>query len=86
MIPTDRRSTEFLCLALENAELRLALATAQDRCVELAVIAGELHGETEALKLRLAEVEGDQAGGGCAAQASRTAPASLRSPDRPLGN
>lgn len=61
MSSTDQRSAEFLAVMLENAELRQALATAQDQCVELAVIAGELHGEIEALRLRLAEVEGDGA-------------------------
>lgn len=64
MSSTGQRSAEFLAVMLENAELRLALATAQDQCVELAVIAGELHGEIEALRRRLAEVEQDQARGG----------------------
>ena len=47
--------TDFLLLAAENTELRLQLAEAQDQCVELAVDAGELQAEIEALRARLAE-------------------------------
>lgn len=66
-----QRSAEFLAVLLENAELRQALAAAQDQCVELAVIAGELHGEIETLRLRLAEVEGDGAEDGPTPRAPR---------------
>lgn len=64
MSSTGQRSAEFLAVMLENAELRQALATAQDQCVELAVIAGELHGEIDALRRRLAEVERVHPGSG----------------------
>jgi hypothetical protein len=47
--------TDFLLLAAENAELRLQLAEMQDQCVELAVDAGDLQAEIEALRARLAE-------------------------------
>lgn len=50
-------SLAVLELATENAELRLQLAEAQDQCVELAVDAGELHAEVEALRAQLVEAE-----------------------------
>ena len=71
MDSTDQRSAEFLAVMLENAELRLALATAQDQCVELAIDAGGLHGEIEALRLRIAELEQDRTEYGAPARASR---------------
>jgi uncharacterized protein involved in exopolysaccharide biosynthesis len=40
-------------LATENALLRAQLAEAQDQCVELAVDAGDLHAEIEALRAEL---------------------------------
>lgn len=52
-----QRSAEFLAVAIENAELRQTLAEVQEQCVELAVDAGELHAELEALRARLVEVE-----------------------------
>ena len=54
--PFGAAAAQMLTLATENAELRLQLAEAQDQCVELAVDAGELHAEIEALRARLAEV------------------------------
>lgn len=45
--------TDFLAVILENAELRQQLADVQDQCVELAVDAGELHAEIEALRAQL---------------------------------
>ena len=57
MSDTAQRTAEFLALATENVELRLQLAEAQDQCVELAVDAGELHAEIEALRARLVDVE-----------------------------
>ena len=48
---------DFLALAVENAELRLQLAEAQEQCIEMAVDAGELHAEIEVLRARLEEVE-----------------------------
>ena len=47
-------------LATENAELRFQLAEAQDQCVEMAVDAGELHAEIEALRAQLALIERDR--------------------------
>jgi len=52
-----QRTAEFLALAVENAELRQQLADVQDQCVKLAIDAGELHAEIEALRARLAQVE-----------------------------
>ena len=57
MRDTSQRTAEFLAVVVENAELRQTLAEVQDQCVELAVDAGELHAEVEALKVRLAEAE-----------------------------
>lgn len=57
MIDQDRLATELLVIATENAELRLQLAESQDQCVELAIEAGELHAEIEALRAQLVEVE-----------------------------
>ncbi len=47
---------KLLELMGENAELRAQLAEAQEQCVELAVDAGELHTEIEALRRELSEV------------------------------
>lgn len=52
--------TDLLALAVENAELRLALAEAQEQCVELAVDAGELHATIKELQARLAVVEAER--------------------------
>jgi uncharacterized protein involved in exopolysaccharide biosynthesis len=57
---SDQRSADLLAIAIENAELRQTLAEVQDQCVELAVDAGELHAEIEALRARLAEAERDR--------------------------
>jgi uncharacterized protein involved in exopolysaccharide biosynthesis len=57
MTDTTQRTAEFLAVVVENAELRQQLAEVQDQCVELAVDAGELHAEIEALRARLAEAE-----------------------------
>lgn len=46
---------KLLELMTENAELRAQLAEAQERCIELAVDAGELHAEIEALRQELDE-------------------------------
>jgi len=40
-------------LATENVELRHQLAEVQEQCVELAVDAGELHAEIQALRAQL---------------------------------
>ncbi|MCJ2127374.1 hypothetical protein [Methylobacterium sp. E-045] len=50
----------LLTLATENAELRAHLAEVQDQCVELAVDAGELHAEVEALRRELTEVRAER--------------------------
>jgi septal ring factor EnvC (AmiA/AmiB activator) len=60
MSDTGQRSAEFLAVVIENAELRQQLAETQDQCVELAVDAGELHSEIEALRARLAQAERDR--------------------------
>jgi regulator of replication initiation timing len=57
MTDTTQRTAEFLAVVVENAELRQQLAEVQDQCVELAVDAGELAAEIEALRARLAEAE-----------------------------
>lgn len=62
MTDTEQRSAKFLAVVIENAELRQALAEAQDQCVELAVDAGELHVEIEGLQIRLTEAERDRDG------------------------
>ncbi len=60
MNDTSQRTAEFLAVVMENAELRQKLADVQDQCVELAVDAGELHAEIEALRARLAQAEWDR--------------------------
>ena len=55
-----KRSAEFLAVVVENSELRVKLAEVQDACVELAVDAGELHAEIEALRVQLAQAERDR--------------------------
>jgi hypothetical protein len=60
MIDTGQRSAEFLAVVIENRELRQQLAEVRDQCVELAVDAGDLHAEIEALKARLAQAESDR--------------------------
>ncbi|TXM66462.1 hypothetical protein FV226_23520 [Methylobacterium sp. WL12] len=53
----DQRTADILAVVVENRELRAQLAEVQDQCVELAVDAGELHAEIEALRGRLARAE-----------------------------
>ena len=50
-------AVELLALTAENAELRLQLAEAQEQLIEMAVDAGELNAEVEALRVQLAHVE-----------------------------
>lgn len=57
---SDQRSADFLAVIIENRELRQQLAETQEQCVELAVDAGELHAEIEALRARLAQAERDR--------------------------
>ncbi|NEU15037.1 hypothetical protein G3T14_23635 [Methylobacterium sp. BTF04] len=47
-------------MATENAELRAQLAETQDQCVELAIDAGELHAEVEALRQDLLEARAER--------------------------
>lgn len=60
MTDTGQRTAEFLAVVIENVELRQSLAEVQDQCVELAVDAGELHAEIEALRSGLAQAERDR--------------------------
>ena len=53
----DQRTADILAVVIENRELGAQLAETQDQCVELAVDAGELHVDIEALRARLARVE-----------------------------
>ena len=53
---SDDTANLILALATENAELRVALAEAQDLLVETAVDAGELHARVEELQGELAEM------------------------------
>ena len=50
----------ILALATENAELRAALAEAQDLLVETAVDAGELHARIKELQAEVAMLRGEQ--------------------------
>lgn len=58
--PGMSAETDLLALAVENAELRFALAEAQEQCVELAVDAGELHATIKELKARMAVLEAER--------------------------
>ena len=60
MTDTSQRTAAFLALVIENRELRQQLAETQEQCVELAVDAGELHAEIEALRARLLQAERDR--------------------------
>ena len=57
---SDGTANLILALATENAELRLALAEAQDLLVETAVDAGELHARVEELQTELVEARGER--------------------------
>ncbi len=50
----------LLELAMENAELRLQLAEAQDQLIEMAVDAGELQARIEGLQAELAEARAER--------------------------
>lgn len=60
MNDTSQRTAEFLAVIIENRELRQQLAETQEQCVELAVDAGQLHAEIEALRARLAQAKKDR--------------------------
>ena len=51
---SDTKAGALLALTAESSELRVRLAELQDECIELAVDAGNLHAEVEALKAQLA--------------------------------
>jgi uncharacterized protein involved in exopolysaccharide biosynthesis len=60
-IPLSSFDITLLELAAENAELRLQLAEAQEQCIEMAVDAGALQAEIDALRAELAELQGSAA-------------------------
>ena len=53
---TDDTAAVILALSTEKAELRAALAEAQELLIETAVDAGELHGRIEELQAELAKM------------------------------
>lgn len=53
---TDETAPVILALATENAELRAQLAETQDLFVEVAVDAGVMHAEVEALRTQIANL------------------------------
>ncbi|TXN27645.1 hypothetical protein FV232_26005 [Methylobacterium sp. WL30] len=53
---SDDTAAVILALATENAELRAQLAEAQDLLVEVAVDAGVMHAEVEALRTQIANL------------------------------
>ena len=60
-IPLSSLDITLLELAAENAELRLQLAEAQEQCIEMAVDAGALQAEIDALRAELSELQGSSA-------------------------
>lgn len=60
-IPLSSLDITLLELVAENAELRLHLAEAQEQCIEMAVDAGALQAEIDALRAELAELRGSSA-------------------------
>lgn len=72
MSDTGQRTAEFLAIVIENTELRQTLADVQDQCVELAVDAGELNAEIDALRARLAQAECERDAWHAEAEARRT--------------
>ncbi|TXN54059.1 hypothetical protein FV241_25665 [Methylobacterium sp. WL2] len=57
---TPAPDADRLALQVEVAELKQQLAETQDQCVELAVDAGELHAQIQALQDELARVRADR--------------------------
>jgi hypothetical protein len=57
---SDETTTLVLALATENAELRAALAEAQELLIETAVDAGEMHARVEELQMELAVARADR--------------------------
>ena len=57
---SDETTALVLALATENAELRAALAEAQELLIETAVDAGEMHARVEELQMELAVERADR--------------------------
>ena len=57
---SDETTALVLVLATENAELRAALAEAQELLIETAVDAGEMHARVEELQMELAVARADR--------------------------
>ncbi|TXN41559.1 hypothetical protein FV232_04740 [Methylobacterium sp. WL30] len=57
---SDDTTVLVLALATENAELRAALAEAQELLIETAVDAGELHARVEELQTELVKARGER--------------------------
>ncbi|MCJ2074114.1 hypothetical protein MKK68_00355 [Methylobacterium sp. E-016] len=57
---SDETTALVLALATENAELRVALAEAQELLIETAVDAGEMHARVEELQAELAVARTDR--------------------------
>jgi uncharacterized small protein (DUF1192 family) len=66
---SDETACLVLALVAENTELRQQPAEAQEQCVELAVDAGELHAQLQALQDELARVRADREAWRAAARA-----------------
>ncbi|MCJ2106420.1 hypothetical protein MKK70_13710 [Methylobacterium sp. E-041] len=57
---SDETTALVLAFATENAELRAALAEAQELLIETAVDAGEMHARVEELQMELAVARADR--------------------------
>ena len=57
---SDDEAAVILALATENAELRAALAEAQELLIETAVDAGEMHARLEEVQRELAVAHADR--------------------------
>lgn len=57
---SDDTATLFLAVAVENAELRIQLAEAQNLLIETAVDACDLHARMEELQAELVEARADR--------------------------
>ena len=58
---SDETAAVIQALATKNAELRTALAEAQDLLIETAVDAGELHAEIVALRCQIEDLQAGRA-------------------------
>ena len=57
---SDETAAVILALATENAELRAALAEAQELLIETAVDAGEMHARVEDLQAELVQAHAER--------------------------